>query len=104
MRLPDSFTEGSTDSTEYTVCGLVLLSKSEDYQQLYARLQTIDGLDIYNSSDNGRFAVTLEELPGGCRITDQIEVVRNLPGVVDLSLAYSHTEPISDVLAADSHS
>ncbi len=99
MKQPD---DCPTNTSEYIVCGLVLLSRAEDYQQLLIRLKTISGLDIYNSSENGRFAVTLEELPGDCRITDQIETIRNLPGIVDLSLAYSHTEPISDVLAAES--
>ena len=99
MKIPDSF---QPEDTCYTVCGLVVLARPDHYQQVHTAMQGINGLDIYTSCDSGRFAITLEELPEGERVTEQIRQVQNLPGVIDVSLAYSHTEPVSDLLAADS--
>ncbi|WP_062269751.1 chaperone NapD [Endozoicomonas arenosclerae] len=78
----------------YTVCGLVVLTRPENYSNVLDRLSGIEGVDVHNSADTGRFAITLEEFPDSPLMTHQIEQVRSLPGVVDVSLAYTHTEPL----------
>ena len=91
MKKPD---RSVPDINAYTVCGLVVLSHPHDYQQVLSRLDQVDCVDIHNSADTGHFAITVEEYPGTPMMTHQIEVVRNLKGVVDVSLAYTHTEPL----------
>ncbi|KEQ16190.1 chaperone NapD [Endozoicomonas numazuensis] len=80
----------------YTVCGLVVLSRPENYRQVLDLLLTIKGLDVHNSTDTGRFAITLEEFPESSLMTHQIEQVRCLPGIIDVSLVYTHTEPLTN--------
>ncbi|MGI9282490.1 MAG: chaperone NapD [Endozoicomonas sp.] len=81
----------------YTVCGLVVLTRPENYRQVLDLLLKVEGVDVHNSTDTGRFAITLEEFPDSPLMTHQIEQVRCLPGVIDVSLAYTHTEPLTNI-------
>ena len=85
---------GTHDISSYTVCGLVVLSRSAQFDELKTEMSNIPNLEVHISDSNGRFAITVEEYPGTTFISDQIETIRNLSGVVDISLAYTHSEPL----------
>lgn len=82
--------------TSYTVCGLVVLTQPDSYQRILSQVGQLECVEIHQSDDSGRLAITVEEFPDSPLITHQIEKVRCLEGVLDVALAYTHSEPLND--------
>ncbi len=93
----------ATQSTEqnpdmYEVCGLVVLTRQESFLQVRTYLNNMNGVDIHCQDACGKFAITVEEMTHTPLITEQIDSIRDTPGVVDVALAFSQCENLSDAL------
>ncbi|PVZ68983.1 chaperone NapD [Pelagibaculum spongiae] len=76
---------------EYRVAGLVVRCKPENSESVRQQLEAMPGIEVHGVNIDGGMAVTAEEQPGE-HLVDAVERVNLVPGVVDMSLTYSHTE------------
>lgn len=80
------------------ICGLVVLSKPEQMACVQQQMNTIPGLMIHASDEKGRMAVTIETVPQDngntppMPVIENLDTIRDINGVVDVSLAYTHCE------------
>ena len=80
----------------YDICGLVVLTRKEHFSRVRHQLIKLEGVDIHQQDSCGKFAITVEEVNQTPRITDQVAAIRDFPGVVDVALAFSHSEDLSN--------
>lgn len=79
---------------EVHIAGIVVHSRPSHLATTKAHIASLPGADIHAASADGKLIVTLEaENPR--RILDVMDVIRALPGVVDVALVYQHAEPLS---------
>jgi nitrate reductase NapD len=96
--MPDR-TPNPEDGREYNMCGVLVHTRPENLNDVTARIAALPGVEVHQSSPDGRLVVTIEDIPGrwaGETLTD----MQTEPGVLSASLVYHHCEIAPDRGAA----
>lgn len=78
-------------SKEWNICGVVVHARPEKRQQVAAELGAKPGVEIHHATDDGRFIVTIEDVPeqwAGATLTSFYDV----DGVISAALVYHQRE------------
>ena len=87
---------GTTDDP-IDICGFVVLVQPDYIHAVRSQLEHIAGLIIHAGDARGRMAVTIENQPNQRQsIPARLDQIRALTGILDVSLAYSHCESITN--------
>jgi nitrate reductase NapD len=79
---------------ELHVAGVLVHARPDALAGLERAVQSIEGAEVYQASPEGRVVVILEG-PDTRTLLDAMDHLRALPGVVNVSLAYQHAEPLA---------
>lgn len=79
---------------ELHIAGVLVHLQSTAIDTLQRAVGTIDGAEVYQHTPEGR-AVLVLEAPSAAALLDTLDTIRALPGVLNVSLAYQHAEPLS---------
>ncbi len=75
------------------IAGVVLQARPTDLATVQAQLATMAGVEVHGIHENGRLVVTVVE--EGYRETSDIVLrLHQVPGVLNASLVYQHSEDI----------
>lgn len=87
----------AADPDWYEVCALVMLAHPEDFSQVKTTLKSIPGVEIHAQDPSGKLALTIEDTEPHRtpHITEKIAALHNIPGVIDVALAFSHCENLA---------
>lgn len=77
---------------EVHISSLIVHCQPEQLQTVTAQISEIDGAEIYGDSPEGKLIVVLETATHGF-ITDTIDVINNLPHVLNTVMVYHQIEP-----------
>ena len=83
---------GSACTENYSVCGLIVLTYPQSLSSVKQALSLMPGVEIYCCDDVSKLVLMIEEEQRLPPIPWQIDQIRELSGVADVSMAYSHTE------------
>lgn len=75
----------------FHISSLIILSIPKSLPILAEKVKALEGAEITNSDDIGKTIVVLES-ENENMITDTIEQLREIQGVVSVSLSYHHSE------------
>lgn len=73
------------------ISSLIILSLPKSLPMLAEKVESLKGAEITNSDDIGKTIVVLES-ENENMITDTIEQLRDIQGVVSVALSYHHSE------------
>jgi periplasmic nitrate reductase NapD len=79
---------------ELHIAGVLVHVRPEALSELRLAVQTIDGAEVYQASPEGRVVLILEG-PNTPALLNTMDHLRALPGVINVSLAYQHAEPLA---------
>lgn len=79
---------------ELHIAGVLVHLQPAALDALQRAVSAIDGAEVYQHSPEGR-AVLVLEAPSAGALLDTLDTIRGLPGVLNVSLAYQHAEPLS---------
>ncbi|MFZ5551284.1 MAG: chaperone NapD [Pseudomonadota bacterium] len=79
---------------ELHIAGVLVHLQPAALDALQRTVGTIDGAEVYQHTPDGR-AVLVLEAPSAAALLDTLDTIRALPGVLNVSLAYQHAEPLS---------
>lgn len=77
---------------ELHIASLVVHVVPAALQQVEQALPRVDSAVVHGSHPDGKLVVTLEG-PSAAFIMDQVSAIREIKGVINVSLVYQHTEP-----------
>lgn len=83
---------GSSCAERYSVCGLIVLTYPKNLSAVKQALLLMPGVEIYCCDEISKLVLIIEEELQSPPIPQQIDQIRELSGVADVSIAYSHTE------------
>jgi len=87
---------GAADDGDIHIAGALVHSRPLNLMQIIRAIDAIDGAQVYQSSAEGKVVVVVEAATGK-QVLDVLDVVRALPGVLNVSLVYQHAEPASSM-------
>lgn len=76
---------------EVHITSLVVQAVPERVGDVAARLDGTNGLEVNRTEERGKLVVLLET-PSLADVTDQVDAIRGLPGVINVTLVYHQTE------------
>jgi nitrate reductase NapAB chaperone NapD len=85
-------TPDNSVSEHYSVCGLIVLASPQCFSEVTQALVLMPGVDVHCSDQVSKLVLTIEDDQNPPSIPQQIDLIRDLSGVMDVSLAFSHTE------------
>ena len=77
---------------ELHIASLVVHVVPDTLRQVEKALAQVDSGAVHGTHPDGKLVVTLEG-PSAAFIMDQIAKIREIQGVINVSLVYQHTEP-----------
>lgn len=87
-------TAPAPEASELHIAGVLVHLKPTALPSLKRRVDAIPGAEVYQHTSDGR-AVLVLEAPTSSALLDTLDTIRALPGVLNVSLAYQHAEPLS---------
>jgi nitrate reductase NapD len=79
---------------ELHIAGIIVYARPEFLKQITAHIALLPAAEIHAVSEDAKIIVTLET--SGTRLTaDYMDAIRDLHGVLDVSLVYQHAEPVA---------
>lgn len=85
-------TQSNSVSEHYSVCGLIVLTSPHSLTAVKQALVLMPGVDVHCTDQVSKLVLTIEDNQNPPSIPQQIDQIRDLSGVVDVSLAFSHIE------------
>lgn len=79
---------------ELHVAGVLVHVRPDALPGLVHAARTIEGAEVYQASPDGRVVLVLEA-PSSRAMVATMDHLRTLPGVINVSLAYQHAEPLA---------
>jgi periplasmic nitrate reductase NapD len=73
--------------------GLVVSARPDDAERVSTALARLPGVEVHAASAQGRLVVTVD-LPGDGDVAAALHNIRDIDGVLDASVVYSHIEPV----------
>ena len=74
------------------VCGVLVHARPERVADVQQVLETMDGVEVYTVTDQGRMVITLENTDENSRLSQGLAEVNRIDGVLAASLVYEHSE------------
>ncbi len=74
------------------ICGILVHARPAHAASVRADMDAMPGVEIHEETPEGRFVVTVEDLPG-VDVAETVLALHRLPGVLTASLVYHHFEP-----------
>ena len=81
---------------EIHIAGVLIHARPVDVAPVAALLTAIDGVEVYDTTPEGRLIVVCESTSSR-GVFERIERMRDLPGVVDTALVYQHAESAAEM-------
>lgn len=81
-----------TASDEMHIASLVVHVLPDALSQIEQALTAYKEMQVHGTHPDGKLVVTLEGATAG-EIMDQVSQIRQIAGVLNVSLVYQHTEP-----------
>jgi nitrate reductase NapD len=73
------------------VSSMVLRTRPELLPRVRAELTRIPGVEVHAQTDDGRVALTVEDVDG-FKVADSITRLHEVPGVIAISLIYEYSD------------
>lgn len=80
--------------SDYEVCGVLVHSRTENIPTVETKLQSIDGVEVHATTDDGRLIVTVESANGDLP-PDTMARFHDIKGVLSAALIYQYADPVS---------
>lgn len=77
------------------ICGCLVHVVPERAAEIRPVLETVDGVEVHNQTEDGRFVVVVEDTQAR-RASDTIMALHAIPGVISLTLTYHHFEDLTE--------
>jgi len=87
---------------ELHIASLVVHVRPEALEQVEKALQAMHDMQVHGTHPDGKLVVTLEG-PTAANIMDQVADIRQIEGVLNVSLVYQHTEPRQSLIKGVTH-
>jgi periplasmic nitrate reductase NapD len=84
----------TADEPELHIAGVLVQARPAALAAVRHEVDRLDHAEIYQASPDGRVVVVLEGASPK-QVLDQLDRLRAVPGVLNVSLAYQHAEPAS---------
>ncbi|MBP7646607.1 MAG: chaperone NapD [Comamonas sp.] len=78
---------------ELHIASLVIHVLPAAVEQVAQSMATVETAHVHGTHPNGKLVITLEG-PSAAFIMDQVALIRQIAGVINVSLVYQHTEPL----------
>ena len=75
------------------IASLVIHVLPAAVEQVAQSMATVEAAHVHGTHPNGKLVITLEG-PSAAFIMDQVALIRQIAGVINVSLVYQHTEPL----------
>ena len=79
--------------SDFNICGVLVHARTENTQQVKARLEDISGVEVHSSTENGRLIVTVES-DTRQQVADTISSLHEVEGVLSASMVYQFSDDI----------
>ena len=79
--------------SDFNICGVLVHARTENAQQVKARLEDISGVEVHSSTENGRLIVTVES-DTRQQVADTISSLHEVDGVLSASMVYQFSDDI----------
>ncbi len=77
------------------ICGILVHARPGYAAAVRSRMDAMPGVEVHGETAEGRFVVTVEDLPG-VDVGETVLALHRLPGVLTAALVYHHFEPDSE--------
>jgi nitrate reductase NapD len=85
---------GPTVTEELHIAGAVIFARPESLDSVRAHLALLPQAEVHAISPEGKIVITLEAASAR-QTVDYMDAIRDLPGVMNVSLVYQHAEPLA---------
>ena len=87
---------------ELHIAGIVVHAHAQDVQRVADAIGQMPAAALHATSADGKLIVTLEASSARA-ITERIDAIQRLEGVLTASLVYQHSEPLAAMMEEVSH-
>lgn len=94
LRAATTDTPEDPAAAELHIAGVLVQARPAALDAVRREVAALDHAEVYQAHPDGRVIVILEG-PGPKHVLDQLDRLRAVPGVLNVSLAYQHAEPVS---------
>lgn len=81
--------------SDYNVCGVLVHARTEHIDQVRSNLLNMTGVEIHETTDDGRMVVTVEDETRK-KVADTITNLQHVRGVLSASMIYQFSDEINE--------